>query len=308
MAARVPDPGRPAGAAPMPDRRRKGRLSGAAAALWLLAWPALAAAETIRVGDHEIWYDVTGEPANRTPPVLLLHGGMMNTGLAWSALIPVLANDRAVIGIDQQGHGHSPDHPGPITLDSMRADTLAVLDALQVGRVHVVGFSLGGMLGLDLAINAPDRVASLTAISASQNGAGMLPELVAMNRDPGHTPSPELVPLLPSAKDFLDMRRGYEEQNPDGSGVMVPVMAKLGALLSSDWGWSDEELAGITAPVMIVIGDRDFVLPDHAVHMARTIPDAWLTILPDTTHMQILAQPELPGLLARRMADTEPPE
>lgn len=275
---------------------------GAKMALALLFLPPPAAgADTLTVDGHDIWYEVHGTPAPDAPPVLLLHGGMMNTALAWSGMIPSLSRDHAVIGIDQQGHGHTGDRERPITLATMRADTLAVLDALKVERAHVVGFSLGGMLALDLAVNAPGRVASLGVISASQSNAGMLPELVEMNRNPDHPPSPGLVPRLPSPKDFLDMRRGYQDQNPGGSGVMVPVARKLGALLSSDWGFGDDQLAAIGAPAMIVIGDRDFILPEHAAHMAATIPGAWLAVLPDTTHMGVLGRPELPGMLLERI-------
>lgn len=275
----------------------------------LMALPLHALSETTNVDGHEVWYEIHGELPSEQPPVLLLHGGMMNTELAWADLIPALSKDRPVIGIDQQGHGHTADHEGPVTLETMRADTLGVLDALQVDKAHVIGFSLGGMLGLELAVNAPERVASLTAISASQNNEGMLPELVEMNRNPDHEPSPELVELLPSPKDFLEMRRGFEEQNPGGSGAMVPLMKKLNALLASDWGWSDEDLAAIPVPVMITIGDRDFVRPAHAVHLQETIPDAWLTVLPDRTHMTILDAPALPTMLNRRMeaAETESP-
>ncbi|RMC37549.1 alpha/beta fold hydrolase [Paracoccus alkanivorans] len=276
----------------------------------LIVLPLHALGETANVDGHEVWYEVHGDLTAEQTPVLLLHGGMMNTELAWADLIPALSQDRPVIGIDQQGHGHTADHEGPVTLETMRADTIGVLDALQVDKAHVIGFSLGGMLGLELAVNAPERVASLTAISASQNNGGMLPELVEMNRNPDHPPSPELVELLPSPKDFLEMRRGFEEQNPGGSGAMVPLMKKLGALLASDWGWSDEELAAIPVPVMIAIGDRDFIRPAHAVQLAETIPDAWLTVLPDTTHMTILDAPALPDLLIRRMetAEEEQPE
>lgn len=271
----------------------------------LLAIAVPAGADTVTVGGHEVWYRAEGDPAAGPAPVLLLHGGMMNTDLTWSGLIPPLSQGRAVIGVDQQGHGHTADRKGPITLTTMRTDTLAVLDALNVEKAHVIGFSLGGMQGLDMAVNAPGRVASLTVISAGRNGDGFLPELALMNRDPGHTPSPELVPLLPSPKDFLEMRRSYEEQNPGGSGVMIPVMNKLGGLLNSGWGFGSDELAAIPVPVMIAIGDRDFILPGHAVDMAAAIPGAWLTVLPDTTHMTILKRPELPGLLLERIETAE---
>lgn len=271
----------------------------------LLLTPLPGAAEMLDRDGHAIWYGTWGEPRPGTIPLLLLHGGMMNSDLTFADLIPALAKDRQVIGIDQQGHGHSPDREGPITLDSMAADTLAVLDALKIDRAHVIGFSLGGMLGLDLAIDAPGRVASLAAISASQNQDGMRPALVALSRDPTVPPPPEIVPLLPTPKDFLDMRRSYEDQNPDGSGVMVPVMQKLGQLMNSGWGFSDDQLAGIAAPVMVVVGDRDFILPAHAAHMAATIPDAWLAILPDSTHMTVLDQPGLAAMLLRRIETAE---
>ena len=263
----------------------------------LLALPVAGGAETAIRDGHAIWYRIEGEASAEKPPILLLHGGMMNTDLAWSHLIPRLSADRAVIGIDQQGHGHTADRARPITLDTLRADTLAVLDARQIDKAHVIGFSLGGMQALDLAVNAPDRVASLTMISAGRDAQGFLPELAQMNRDPTHVPSSQLLPRLPTPKDFLDMRRGYQDQNPDGSGIMVPVAKKLGALLNSEWGFSDDQLAAIEVPAMVAIGDRDFIRPAHAVQIAETVPGAWLTVLPDTTHMQILHRPELPGML-----------
>lgn len=280
--------------------------------LWLalavlpgIALPASAMAETVTVDGHPIWYEVHGDLDPGRAPILLLHGGAMNTALAWADLIPVLSQDRPVIGIDQQGHGRSADRDGPITMERMRADTIAVLDALEVETAHVVGFSLGGMLGYDLAVHAPDRVASLSAISAAQGNDGMLPGLVEMNRNPDQPPDPAILALLPTPRDFLKMRRSWEEQNPGGSGAMQQVMEKLGQLIASDWGWSDGELAGITAPTQIILGDTDFLPPEHGAHLAATIPGAWLAVLPDTTHMTILSRPELPGLLTARIEAAE---
>lgn len=245
--------------------------------------PAASHADTVEVNGLDIWYETRGDVTAETP-FLLLHGGVTTAEMSFGALRPHLVENRPVITIEQQAHGHTGDRDAPITLASMRTDTLGVLDALGVEKVHVVGYSLGGMLGLDLAVNAPDRLASLTAISASADSAGMHPAIVAMNENPGMAPPPDVVDLLPTEEDFAEMQKGYAD-NPDGPETMDAAMAKLHALLTGDWGFSDEQLAAIDLPVLLVIGDRDFVLPEAAVEMAETIPDAQLAILPGTTHM-----------------------
>lgn len=266
--------------------------------------PEPAASGIIAVDGRDVYHEVHGDLGAATTPVLVLHGGMMTIPLAFADLIPELAGERAVIGVEQQGHGRTPDHEGPMTLATMRADTLGVLDALGVKRAHVVGFSMGGMLGLELAVNAPERVASLTAISASQNNEGMLPDLVRMNREAGYQPPPEIAALLPTEAQFAAMARGFAD-NPSGPDIFGNTMQEAGALIASDWGWSDEQLAAIAAPALVLIGDRDFILPEHALHMAQTIPDAWLGVLPDTTHMNILMHPALPGLITQRIRAAE---
>ncbi|TKW66407.1 MAG: alpha/beta hydrolase [Paracoccus denitrificans] len=267
----------------------------------IISAPMLAGAETVNVDGHDVYYEVHGELTPDQPPVLLLHGGAMNITSTFADLIPGLSEDRAVIGVEQQGHGHTPIHDGDFTLATMRADTLAVLDELDVEQAHVIGFSMGGMLGLELAVNAHERVASLSAISASQNGDGMLPDLVKMNQDPTHQPSPEVAALMPSEEEFAQMAADTAEMNPGGAEAFQAMMAKTSALIASDWGWTDEELAAIPLPVQIILGDNDFVTLDHALHMKKTIPDAWLAVLPDTEHMNIMSRPELPILLKRRI-------
>ncbi len=251
-----------------------------------------AQAETATVDGHDIYYETHGDLASNETPVLLLHGGMNSIDLSFSDLIPKLASKRPVIAIEQQGHGHTADRNGPVTLDSMRRDTLGVLDHLRIGEVHVVGFSMGGMLGLDLAINAPDRVASLSAISAASNLQGMIPEITQMNRDPAFKPSPEVAQLLPTEADFKEMRTAFAE-NPSGPEHFQVMMEKLEKWVTSDWDLGDDKLSSIKVPVLLAIGDRDFILPGHALAMADTIPDARLAMLPETTHMNIMKRTEL---------------
>ncbi|MGR3323322.1 MAG: alpha/beta fold hydrolase [Pseudooceanicola sp.] len=277
-----------------------------AAVLWLtaglLSLASLAQAETATVDGHEIYYEVHGDLDSGRTPALLLHGGMNSIDINFTGLIPLLEADRPVIAVEQQGHGHTGDRDAPVTLDSMRADTLGVLDHLGVGEAHVIGFSMGGMLGLDLAVNAPDRVATLTAISASQNVEGMHPEILAMNRDPSTKPSPEVAARLPTEEDFAEMQAAMAE-NPSGAENFPVMMEKLSTLMTGGWGWSDAELEGIDAPVLLAIGDRDFILPEHAAEMAETIPNARLAILPDTTHTTIMKRPDLLAPMIRDLMD-----
>lgn len=271
-----------------------------------LALPAVAQVATGRVmsGDLEIYYEVHGDLTSDVTPFLILHGGMGTINGDFGNLLPVLAEQRPVIGIEQQGHGHTGGRAAQVTLETMRNDTLAVLDALEVERVHVVGFSMGGMLAMELGVTAPDRLETLSAISVSQNHDGMHPAIVEMNRNPGATPSPEALELMPTQDDFSGMQAAYAD-NPDGPEQFERTMLQLHTLIVGDWGWSDDELTAIKVPTLLLLGDTDFTPVDHAGRMARLV-GAQLAVLPDTTHLSIMSRPDwLAPLIENRIATSE---
>lgn len=247
--------------------------------------------DRVTVGGLDIHYEVHGELSPGETPILLLHGGMGSIQTDFASLLPALAENHVVIGVDQQGHGRTGGREDEITLNAMREDTLAVLDALDVERVHVVGFSMGGMLALELGVHAPKRIATLTAISATQNLEGMHPDIVAMNRDPSHQPAPEIAALFPTEEDFAEMQAGFAD-NPSGPEQFERTFGQMNAFITSDWGWSDAELASIAAPTLLALGDTDFAPVEHVASMAALIQDAQLAVLPDTTHLTILRRPE----------------
>ncbi|NGQ92849.1 alpha/beta hydrolase [Rhodobacter sp. HX-7-19] len=255
-----------------------------------MAAPALAQDREGRAmsGDLGIYYQVHGDLGSGMVPFLVLHGGMGTIEGDFGALLPSLAARRPVIGVEQQGHGRTGGRDTPVSLAAMRADTLAVLDALDVERVHAVGFSMGGMLALDLALSAPERLATLTAISVSQNLDGMHPAIAEMNRNPTAEPSPDALEQLPSEEDFARMQAGFAD-NPDGPEQFGRTFAQLQAFMVSGWGWSDQELATLPVPTLLVLGDSDFTPVDHGAHMAART-GAQLAVLPDTTHLSITSR------------------
>ena len=244
-----------------------------------------ALSDTVRRDGLDIWYETRGDVRAGTP-LLMLHGGLMSAEMTFAELAEALS-DHPVIWVEQQLHGHTGDRPAPMSMDSMLKDTLAVLDALEVGKVHVIGFSLGGSLALDMAIHAPDRVASAVILSASADETtDTRREIQVMQENPGTPPTAGALPLLPTQDDFARMTAGYAG-SPAGPDAMARAMAAMQAVGTTASGRTEAELAAIEVPVLVVIGDRDFVLPAAAAHVAETVQDGWLAVLPNHTHMQV---------------------
>lgn len=232
----------------------------------------------------DIYYEIHGGPlVDGRRPFLLLHGGLTSIEISFADLAPRLAALGPVIAIDQRGHGHTADREGPASMDAMVADTAAVLRHLGVPAAHIVGHSMGAMIGFGLAIAHPGLAASLTAIAATYTFDGMLDELVTLQRDPTHEPSAELLALMPGEDDFAAWAASFDRNNPN-PGTFEQVSAKLNEMMAAWPGWNRQDVARLDLPVLIAIGDRDFVRIDHAAETARLIKDAQLAILPGTGH------------------------
>jgi 3-oxoadipate enol-lactonase len=102
-------------------------------------------------------------------PVLLLHGWTLSLDVNFFGVMPGLATRHPFIGIDQRGHGRGLRISGPFDIEDCADDVLAVLDALDVERVVVCGFSLGGPVGMHLALAHPDRVAGMVFTATALN-------------------------------------------------------------------------------------------------------------------------------------------
>jgi pimeloyl-ACP methyl ester carboxylesterase len=234
-----------------------------------------------------VYYEVHGGPLAGHTPMVLVAGGLMPIEIAFAPdLLPRFAKHRPVIAIEPQGHGHTADRATAPSMAQMADDVRAVLDHLKVGKAHLLGHSLGGMILTGVAIRHPDRVASLVPVSAPYSFDGMKPELVILQRDPTHVPSPDLMPLLPTEADFASWKAVYERVNPDPQSFDKAV-EKFNVMLAKWPGWRADEVGAIKAPTLVVLGDNDFMRVDFAAEMAGLIPHAQLAVLPDTTHMDI---------------------
>lgn len=234
------------------------------------------------VNGLHMYYELHGKAGT---PIVLLHGGVMTIDLTFAGLIPELAQRHRVIAVETQAHGRTADIDRDITYPHMAGDVVALLDHLGIDRAHVLGHSMGGGTTLELAVSHPDRVRSIVPISASVRPDGAHPDLA----DPSTYATST---RMPTAEDFAAMGAAYARLSPHPERFeQLPMRTMTSA---TEWpGWTDEQLAGITAPALIVLGDHDFTTAAHGAVMQELIPGSQLAILPGTTHMQAPLRTEL---------------
>src|SRR3954453_2716679 len=97
-------------------------------------------------------------------PLVLLHGGMLSIRLNFAGLIPTLAQQHRVIGVELQGHGRTADIEREIPPAALASDVVGLLDHLGVDRADVLGHSMGGAVAMELAISHGDRVRNVVPI------------------------------------------------------------------------------------------------------------------------------------------------
>ena len=243
------------------------------------------------VNGLHMYYELYGEGS----PLVLLHGGMLTIDLNFGTLIPGLAGTHQLIGVEMQGHGRTADIDREITPAALAGDVAGLLDHLGIDRAHIFGHSMGGAVTLELGISHPDRVRSLVAASASVRPEGLHEDLT----DPARQATSA---RMPTQQDFLDMQDAYRRLSPHPDHF-TDFLATLSQSTADTRGWSDEQLATITAPALLVLGDRDFTTVEHGALMQQLIPGSQLAVLPGTTHMQVTRRADLLLPLLARFLD-----
>src|SRR5580765_2612428 len=127
----------------------------------------------VPVNGINVYYEVYGEGK----PIVLLHGAFMTIGLNWGQLIPELSKTRKVIAIELQGHGHTPFSDRKLSHATLASDVEGVMDYLKIDSADVAGYSFGGAVAYQFAIQSPKRLRKLVIISSTYKSSGWMPEI-----------------------------------------------------------------------------------------------------------------------------------
>jgi 3-oxoadipate enol-lactonase len=215
-------------------------------------------------------------------PVLLFSNSLGCDIGMWDSQVEAFSRTHRVLRCDTRGHGQSEVPPGPYTLESLGRDLVSLLDALQIERVHFCGLSLGGMVGMWLAVNAPNRLDRivLANTSARLGPPEMWNDRINMVRAQGMAAIADIVLqrwFTPSfrlaAPDAVeDCRRMLLGTTQEGYASCCAAIRDMDQV---------EAINRIATPTLVVIGEHDpSTPPPHGQLIASRIPQAIAVTLP----------------------------
>lgn len=231
--------------------------------------------EYATVNGIKMYYEIFG----KGEPLLLIHGGSASIE-SWFEQLPELAKHYRVIAPDSRGHGRTQDSTNDLSYKLMAADFAALLKHLKITNAIVVGWSDGGVIGLELAMSNPSLVKKLVTMGANFRADGMTEEIKAGLAASGPNDHP---PMLVE---------GYKALSPDGPEHWPVIFGKLKNMWLNQPNYTKADLKKIQCPTLVMVGDHDIVRPEHSVKLFQSIPNAQLCVIPGASHYAPIEKPK----------------
>lgn len=238
--------------------------------------PTVHPARTVRVGDIDVAVQEYGEGE----PLLVINGTSQSLGF-WADTAQVCAGSHRVITYDLRGLGATERGGAPMTTAQLAADAAGLLAALGVERAHVLGYSLGSAVAQELALAAPDTVASLVLLCTWARGDGFQRALITGLAHPWRTGDLEAAltalgvafsPELLGDPNFGALMESSLPLVPQTPAQIAATVEQWDADMAHD---SLDRLPGITAPTLVIAGEQDLLTPHwHGQQVADAIPGA----------------------------------
>jgi|SRR5580658_2012401 pimeloyl-ACP methyl ester carboxylesterase len=225
------------------------------------------------VNGLQLYFEIEGTG----DPLVYLGAGFAVAGVT---RLTGLMDRHQVISVDMQGRGRTADIERPLSFEQQAEDVIGLLDHLGIDKADLLGECTGGTIAMLVAIRYPERAGKVTTYGSAfgRFGEAYKPQVLSGTMQ-----------LTPDSPVFDFQRSRYQEVAPDPSHWPV-IWAKFGA---TPWkGLSREELASVKVPVLIAVGDQDWVRLDQAIAYFESIPGAELAIVPDAGHFVLDAEPE----------------
>jgi 3-oxoadipate enol-lactonase len=227
-------------------------------------------------------------------PVLVLSNSLGTRHTMWDAQVPILVEHFRLLRYDTRGHGQSEVPNGPYTMDDLGGEVVELLDELGIEKANFCGLSLGGMIGIWLGVNAPERFDRLVLCCTTAH----FPPAEEWDRRAQVVRSEEGVGGLADVTLDRWFTPGFQERRPDEVErfrQMLLTTAGEGyagcceAIRDMDFR---DQAGSIEAPTLVIAGDDDpSTPPDWNRELADAIPNSDYRLLADSRHIANVAQP-----------------
>jgi pimeloyl-ACP methyl ester carboxylesterase len=237
------------------------------------------------VNGIKVYYEVYGEG----DPVVLIHGAFYTIDMNWGQLIPELSKTRKVIAIEMQGHGHTPFSERKLSFTALASDVEKVMDYLKIDSADMVGYSMGGSVAYQFAVQNPARLRRLVIISSTYKSSGWLPEVNSAFEN-----------FKPEFFDNTPIKTAYDAVAPDKI-KWRKFLEQMFAFAKTSFNVGDSNIAKISAPVLIISGDNDGLdkielmktyklLGGGVAAGLQPMPKSQLAIVPSQDHVSLMMQ------------------
>jgi pimeloyl-ACP methyl ester carboxylesterase len=237
------------------------------------------------VNGIKVYYEVYGEGR----PLVLLHGAFMTIDMNWGQLIPELSKTRKVIAIELQGHGHTQFSDRQLSHATLASDVEGVMDYLKIDSADVAGYSFGGAVAYQFAVQSPKRLRKLVIISATYKTSGWLPEVANAFK----AMKPEFFTNTP-------LKAAYDAVAPDKT-KWTRFLQQMIAFAQAPFDFGDSNISKISAPVLIISGDNDGLDKIELIKTYKLLggavaadmgamPKSQLAIVPSQSHVSLMMQ------------------
>lgn len=215
------------------------------------------------VNGIKMYYEICGQGK----PLVLIHGGGSTIPSSFGRIIPLLAKKYRVIAMELQNHGRSGFRKGPETFEQDAEDVASLLNYIGIDQASFLGFSNGGTTALQLAIRHPEKVKKLVLAAA------------AFKRDGFTTGFFEVMQQATLESMPAELKASFSEVNPEDSKLPLMFEADRNRMIAFQ-DLPVDLIKSIKSPALVISGDSDVILAEHALELFRLIPGSQLAIIP----------------------------
>ncbi len=247
-----------------------------------------------KIGSHSLYYEMIGQGH----PLVMIRGVGSNVD-HWYEQVPALSKKFQLLVFDNRGIARSSDPGGPFSIGDMAADTIALMDAVGFSKAHVLGYSMGGMIAQEMALNHPQKVMGLILVAtdcgislrikAQPEATKLFSEMIRLGTNEAKI----------AAAHCLFAKQTFEK-NPQVIQRYAEVSQRFPAsqkMLAKQWAAvtqhdACERLPHISSPTLTITGVEDVLIPpQNAAVLAERIPEAQMISIDGGGHLLLIEQP-----------------